>query len=143
MFKWVGKVFRYKEWADWDRSKSFILYFKELFERFFTLKHLEKQKPVQFDEVVKRYQLNDEDIKEKIKFLKFNFICYICAFFAIFSYGVYQFSKANFFVSLVIFCISLIAFSLSFRYHFYLTLIQNKRLNCTLRDWFTLTFKRE
>jgi intracellular multiplication protein IcmV len=143
MFKWVGKVFRYKEWSDWERNKTYAQYFRELFERFFTLNHLKKQKPVQFDEVVTRYHLTDEDLKVKIKFLKLNITCFVFAFLCIFSYGIYQFYKANFFIALVIFCISLIAFSLSFRYHFYLTLIQNKRLNCTLRDWFTLTFKRE
>jgi intracellular multiplication protein IcmV len=143
MFNWVGKVFRFKDWADWERSKSFIAYFKELFERFFTLKKLDKQKPAQFKEVVERYHLSDEDLNEKVKFLKLNIACFLSAFLGIFSYGLFHLYKANFFISLVVFCISLIAFSLTFRYHFYLTLIQNKRLNCTIKDWFKLTFKRE
>ena len=143
MFNWVGKVFRVKEWADWERTKNFSLYFKSLFEKFFKLRNLDEKPAADFQHIAKRYHLKEDDLKKQVKFLKLYALSFFILFILIASYGVYQTFQANFFIALVIFCISLIAISLAFRYHFYLTLIRHRRLNCSIGDWFTLTFKRE
>lgn len=143
MFKWVGKVFKYREWADWERTKTFTSYCQFLYRQLFKLENPDGKPTAEFQEVVQRYQLKEDDLQKQVHYLKLYSLAFALIFILIFSYGIYEILQANFFIAMVIFCISLIAISLSFRYHFYLTLIQNRRLNCTLKDWFTLTFKRK
>ena len=143
MFQWVKKVVRVKEWSDWERNKSFLIYLKELFSNFFQIQLLSEVPPKQFEEVVKQYQLKEKDLKEQAHIFKNLFYFFLSIFTAIFIYALYMLYNGNYFVSFVIICISLIAFCLAFRYHFYLTLLQNKSLNFTLKDWFRLTFKRK
>jgi intracellular multiplication protein IcmV len=143
MFKWVKNVVKVKEWSDWNRSKSFALYLKELFTNLLEVKNIEEVPPKPFVEVVDQYQLKDADLLQQAKVFRSLFHIFLTVFLLIFMYAFFKLISGYWMIGLVILCISLIAFSLAFRYHFYLTSLENKRLNLTIHDWFTLTFKRK
>jgi intracellular multiplication protein IcmV len=141
MKKFLGRIFRIKEWSDWDRGKSSLLYVKELFKKLFTVAEFDPELN-KFDTVAKRYHLTEEKIKQQsqiFKSLSLIFFVIACVIIGVFCYYLYH---GHFLASIVTLCISMIAWVLSFRFHFYLTLIRHKRLDCTIRDWFELNFKK-
>lgn len=142
MFGWVKKVVRIKEWSDFDRSMSFFMYVKSLFKNLFILKEVDHHPLKDFSAVVDSYHLEKNELEQRASFFKKLTFLYLFIFFSICVYSFYMFYHSAYFVGFVVICMSLIALCLAFRYHFYLTLIQQQRLNLTLKDWVNLLFKR-
>jgi intracellular multiplication protein IcmV len=141
MKKFLGRVFKVKEWADWERNKSNFEYVKDLFEKLFMIQKVDSDVN-NFTSVVKRYNLNEEKMNQQQQIFKFLWMIFFVIACVIIGISCYQFFEGHLMVGSVTFCISLIAWVLSFRFHFYLTLIRYKRLDCTIRDWFELNFKK-
>ena len=141
MKKFLGRIFKIKEWSDWDRSKSNFEYLQTLFKRLFTVAEY-KFEPNKFEAVSKRYDLTEDKLKEQAKIFKYLSLIFFVVACAIIGVSCYHFYMTHYAVGLVTLCISLIACVLSFRFHFYLTLIKYKRLDCSIRDWFELNFKK-
>ncbi len=143
MYKWVGKIFKYKEWSDWDRNLSSFKYLSQLLANFFRIKDFHTSKARDFNVILKRYKLDNEKLNENKKsLLMLSIFCLVLAFLMI-SYAIYNSIMGNLFSAVISFSISLLIFSFAFRYHFYYTLIKYKRLNCNIKDWFILNFKKE
>jgi len=143
MLKWVGKVFKYKEWSDWDRNLSSFGYLSQLFSKFFRIDNFRKSKARDFEVLVKRYKLDNEQLNKNAKaLLMLSYFCLVLAFLMI-TYAIYHFIIENLLPAVIAFSISLLMFTLAFRYHFYYTLIKYQRLNCNIKDWFILNFKKE
>jgi len=141
MKKILGRMLKVKEWADWERSKSNLEYLKDLFQKLFVIQKVDPEVN-NFNAVVKRYKLDEQKIDQQqviFKYLSMLFFVVACAIIGI---SFYQFYQGHLMVGCVTLCVSLIASVLSFRFHFYLTLVRHKRLDCTIRDWFELNFKK-
>jgi intracellular multiplication protein IcmV len=135
MIKFLGKVFRFKDWADWRRNKSYSLYLKDLAYHFLRLDQFKADQARNFDAMVKRYKLTDEQLSKQAKALIIlSFFFLICSV-LLWGYIFFHISRGNYPICLVIFCFSLIPLAMAFRYHFYYTLIKNKRLDYTIKDW--------
>ena len=143
MFEWVKKVVRLKEWSDWDRSAEFINYLKELFTNFFKIKEISAEKPKVFTEVIEKFKLSPSDLSVQEKTFKRLYQFFSLIFLIIFLYAAHKIVTGFYLVGIVTICISLIAFSLAFRYHFYLTLLNHQNLNFTFKDWLMLVLKRK
>ncbi len=143
MFMWVKKVIRVREWSDYDRSKGFLEYVKSLFTNLFSLRNWDEHPPKEFSKVVEQYHLQKDDLNKRALIFKRLSLIFLMLFLAICGYAGYMFYLGSPFIGFVVICMSLIALCLAFRYHFYLTLLQHKRLNLTLRDWVELVFQRK
>ena len=141
MKKFLGRVFKIKEWSDWERSKSSFEYVKEIFKKLFTVAEYDPEVN-KFESVAKRYDLSEQKMKEQAQIFKSLSLIFFMIACVIIALTCYQFFSGNFLVGIVTLCISLVAGVLSFRFHFYLTLIKYKRLDCSIRDWFELNFKK-
>ena len=140
MKKIFNKVFKVKEWSDWDRNISTIQYLKLFINNFVGSGELKSIKSKDFEKVSKKYNLDQNKLEQQsrglliwsIFFLLFYFVCLFYVF-----YNLYNWNLKSFGIG---FCISMIPLSLAFRYHFYYISIKYKRLDCTLKDWVKLTF---
>ena len=143
MFKWVGKVFKYKEWSDWDRNLSSFKYLSQLFAKFFRIQDFRTTKARDFNTLANRYKLDNEKLRQTGKsLLILSGLCLILSL-LLMSYAIYHFIMWNLSPAVISLSISFLTISLAFRYHFYYTLIKYKRLNCNIKDWFILNFKKE
>lgn len=141
MKKFLGRIFKIKEWSDWDRTKSNLEYLQNLFKRLFTVAEYDPESN-KFDNVSKRYNLSEDKLKEQAQLFKYLTLVFFVLACAIIGTSCYYFYNGHYFVGLVTLCISMIACVLSFRFHFFLTLLRHKRLDCSIRDWFELNFKK-
>lgn len=143
MIKYIKKIFRVKEWSDWPRVVSFFQYFTYLCNKFFVEPFNEPKKTKDFDLVIKKYDLNEESLTKQSQALKTLSLILLCFAFCILFYGIYHLIFNSLLIGLVIVCISLVGFSLAFRYHFYHTAIQQRRLNLTIQEWFASYLRKE
>ena len=141
MKKFLGRIFKIKEWSDWNRSKSNLEYLQNLFKRLFTVAEYDAESN-KFEAVSKRYDLSEEKLHDQAKIFKCRSVIFFVLACVIIGTSCYHFYNAHYFVGVVTLSISMIACVLSFRFHFYLTLIKYKRLDCSIRDWFELNFKK-
>lgn len=143
MFKWVGRIVKYKEWSDLDRNINSLKYLKKIVNSFLRLEDFDTNKARDFNILVKRYKLGDEKLNQNGKsLLLLSGLCLLLAFLMM-GYAVHSFIMERLSPTVISFCIALVMCTLSFRYHFYYTLIKYKRLNCNIKDWFILNFKKE
>lgn len=97
-----------------------------------------------FEEALERLQLSEEDIeRRKAQFQRLASI-YLILGALIFLYMIYLLFKKAFFPVLGCAGILLMIASLYFRYSFWLFQMRERRLGCTLREWFSdLTGKKQ
>ena len=143
MFEWLKKVVRIKDWSDLERSAGFINYLKELYTNFFKINEISAEKPKAFTEVIEKFKLSPSDLSVQEKTFKRLYQFFSLIFVTIFLYAAHKIVTGFYLVGIVTICISLIAFSLAFRYHFYLTLLNHQNLNFTFKDWLMLVLKRK
>jgi intracellular multiplication protein IcmV len=127
-------------WSDWDRSKSITQFFLDMVERFFVLRRHSKKKSESFAKVAAKFDVDEKALQAKALGLKrLSYSLVIMALF-LFLYCLYQL----FFGSLKSAVISLvemgIALVLAFRYHFWHFQIQQRKLGCSVKDWFKNSF---
>jgi len=143
MFKWVGRIVKYKEWSDFNRNINSLKYLMKIVNSFLRLDDVGTNKARDFNVLVKRYKLDDEKLNQNGKaLLLLSGLCLLLAFLMM-IYAAYSFIMERLSPTMIAFFIALILFALAFRYHFYYTLIKYRRLNCNIKDWFILNFKKE
>jgi|LauGreDrversion4_2_1035121.scaffolds.fasta_scaffold131062_1 intracellular multiplication protein IcmV len=140
MKKFLGKVFKVREWSDWDRNMSGLEYIKIFINNFLNSGQVQPVKAKDFEKVTKKYNLDEKKLSQQS-----NGLLGWCVFFILFyliclGFVIFNFVNGNLKTVGIGFCISLIPLSLAFRYHFYYTAIKFKRLDCTIKDWIKLTF---
>jgi hypothetical protein len=143
MIKFIKSIFRIKEWADWNRTLASYHYIQNLAYRLFIEPFNAPKKTKDFHLVVKKYHLDDAKLEKESQALRMLSYILLGLTFLIFIYGVYTLLVANHLIGGVILCVSLVGFSLSFRYHFYYTAIKQKRLNLTIQEWMSYILKKD
>lgn len=141
--KFLSKIFRFKDWSDWERNKSVFEYLKQLASNVLNIDQFAPNKAKNFDVVSKRYKLDNNQLALQAKSLFLLSVVLLVFCVLLWTYSLYHFYKDRWLVGLVVLCVSSIPLSLAFRYHFYYTLIKYKRLNCTIKEWVTLNFFRD
>lgn len=128
-----------RAWSDWDRSKSNTLFFLDMIKRFFTLRP-PKKKPEEFDNTVKKYDLDEETLKAKslgLKRLAYS-VFGVAVFFLL--YSMYQLAFGSIRGALIAFVEVGVALVLAFRYHFWHFQIEKRKLGCSFKEWFKDSF---
>lgn len=143
MINFLKSIFRIREWADWKRTVSFYDYILSLFHRLFVDPFNSPKKSKDFNLVLKKYHLDDEKLEKEAKALRMLSFIMLGLTCMIFFYGMYTILFNSRLIGSVVLCISLVGFSLSFRYHFYHTAIKQKRLNLTIQEWMMFILKKD
>jgi hypothetical protein len=143
MIKFVKSIFRIKEWADWHRTVASYHYIQNLSYRILIDPFNEPKKSKDFKLVAKKYHLDDEKLEKESKALRMLSFLLLGLTILIFIYGVFMLFFASQMIGGVILCVSLVGFSLAFRYHFYYTSIKQKRLNLTIKEWMSYILKKD
>lgn len=139
----ASRVFSFREWIDFDRIRTFTLYVMGGLRRMFVPQQESiKDKGQSFRKAVEQQNLNQDDLKKRQQaLLRLSMLMLFLAF-CIFGYAIYQLVYGSFKAVLVSLAVTLIALVLSFRYHFWYFQIKERRLGCTINEWYRKSFKR-
>ena len=127
-------VFNVRAWSDWDRMKAFSLYLGEGFKKFFVPQ--KRQGTETFAAAKKRLNLTDGDLLVRQKGLLRLSILMVVFAVLIFFYSLYLFTQSGNMGGVVGLVVMLIALVLAFRYHFWYFQIKERKLGCTIQEWF-------
>ncbi|MBI2785070.1 MAG: type IV secretion protein IcmV [Legionella longbeachae] len=139
--KIISGIFNIRKWFDWARAKVFTLYLVNAFKRIFIPQQSHQTET--FDEAVKKFHLNDENLQEKQNSLwRLTLLMLILAV-LILAYAGYQLYLGSIKAFLVSLVVTLIALVLAFRYHFWYFQIKEHKLGCTISEWYRHGFLKE
>lgn len=137
----LSRMINIRAWADWDRTRSFTTYLVDGFKRFFVPQNPAVEES--FDEAMVRLNISDQDLKIKKKSLFRLSVLMLVVAAVIFLYLAYQLIFGSFKAAIVSFIVLLIALVLAFRYHFWYFQIKNRKLGCTVQEWYRQGLKGE
>jgi intracellular multiplication protein IcmV len=92
-----------------------------------------------FSEAVMRLKLTEEDLQQRKREFQRLFITYAVIALGIVAYSGYLFYSMNFISGLMAILVSLLAFALAGRNHFWLFQLKHRKLGCTLHEWWYST----
>jgi intracellular multiplication protein IcmV len=132
--RFFGRIVKPREWGDTSRLMTFTQYIGQLFKTLFIP---QKQAGGEtFEAATSRLQLTEEALLARQNALyRWSLAMCGCAF-LIFIYAIYHLIFGTlhaFILSLVIMCIAL---TMAFRYHFWFFQLKQRKLGCTLKEWF-------
>ncbi|MBP6918820.1 MAG: type IVB secretion system protein IcmV [Legionellaceae bacterium] len=135
--------FNPRVWGDWDRSKAISLFFLGMIERFFVLRGKPKRKAESFEQAVAKFDLDEKTLQEKASGLKRLSYSLLAVAIFLFLYSLYQFCFGSLKGGMIALVEVGIALVLAFRYHFWHFQIQQRKLGCSVKEWFKHSFKGE
>ncbi|WP_133130946.1 type IVB secretion system protein IcmV [Legionella yabuuchiae] len=130
----IKRIFNVRAWSDWDRMKNFTDYLVKGFKRIFIPNSTEKVES--FDAVKTKMNLSDEDLLIRQKSLLRLSIMMVVVSTLIMMYSLYHLFLLNIAAFLLSFVVSMLALMLAFRYHYWHYLIKERKLNCSLNEWY-------
>ncbi len=131
----LKKIFNLRAWSDFDRLRAGQKYISSTASRFFVLQS-ETVATESFDEAKVRLKLTDADLLSRQKgLLRLTIVMLIMAI-IVFVYSMYHVIKARYPSALLSFAVSLLASALAFRYHFWYFQFKQRKLGCTVKEWF-------
>ena len=95
-----------------------------------------------FEQAMARLNLTDNDLKARQKEFTRLFLFFLFLGLIVIAYGIYMAITSRYLVALISTCISLYIFSQAFRFHFWLFQIRQRKLGCTLSEWFNSEIKK-
>lgn len=134
----IGRVLKriidVRTWLDWDRLKILSLaLFAGIKKMFVPDKATEVES---FDSAVKRLDITDADLEKKQTALFRLSMLMVVVGLLIGGYSIYHLFYGTFRATIVSLVVMMIAFVLAFRYHFWYFQIKQRKLGCTLQDWY-------
>ncbi|CDZ76559.1 hypothetical protein BN59_00833 [Legionella massiliensis] len=129
-----GRIFNVRAWLDFDRMKSYSTYLGEGFKKMFVPQHKEAEET--FEEAMVRMNLSEKDLQKRRKSLH-RLSLFMCgAALLIFAYGIYHLFQSDYKATIISLAVMLIALALAFRYHFWYFQITERKLGCSLLEWY-------
>ncbi len=128
------RIFNVKTWGDWDRMRSFTLYLTRGFKKFFIPQKAEVRES--FEAAKARLNLSDKDLIARQKGLLRLSLLMVSMAVVLFIYAIYHFFTGGYIAFILSLVVMAIALVLAFRYHFWYFQIKNRKLGCTLNEWF-------
>lgn len=90
-----------------------------------------------FEQAMQRLNITEAELKQRQKEFTRLMIVYLLISIAIFCYSIYiVVEHKNLMGFMMGFAVTLYSLTYVFRYHFWIYQIKNKKLGCTLREWF-------
>lgn len=89
-----------------------------------------------FEQALERLHLTQDDIAQrKIEFTRLVYL-FLGISLIIIGYAIYMIIKGYPLVGLISFCLSAYTLSQAFHFHFWLFQMKNRKLGCTIKEWF-------
>ena len=129
-----GRIFNVRSWLDFDRMKSFTGYLGTGFKKMFVPQEPEAKES--FEEALVRQNINEKDLKSKQSALYRLSLLMCGTAVIIFAYGIYHLFYGGYKATIISLSVALIALALAFRYHFWYFQIRERKLGCTLKEWY-------
>ncbi|KTD64387.1 type IVB secretion system protein IcmV [Legionella spiritensis] len=130
----IKSIFNVRKWADYDRMKSFTTYLGEGFKKLFVPQ--KKVATKSFDNAMSEFHVTEKDLATQKKALFRLSILMCIAATLLFSWGIYHVVNGSLKAAGLSMIVMLIALALAFRYHFWYYQIKERKLGCTLKEWF-------
>ena len=130
----IKRIFNLRSWLDWERVKVFGLYLKTAFKLLFIPNQATETES--FAVAQKRLKLSDSELVERQAGLLRLSIILVIVGIAMLVYSVYLFYTASIKGGVLGLVLMLIALVLAFRYHFWYFQMKERKLGCTIREWF-------
>lgn len=133
----IKNVFNVRKWSDFDRMRSFTEYLGSGMKRMFVPRKMKIEDTKNtFNAMVAAMNLSEQDLIQRSKGLYRLSILMCAVAFGIFIYAVYHMVYGNLKAVIVSLVVMLIALVLAFRYHYWYFQIKERKLGCTLREWY-------
>lgn len=128
------KRFKVRSWVDLDRIRQGSNFIVSGLSTYF----IPQQKTAQesFDEAKLRLNLTDEDLLIRKKGLFRLVVIMLIMSMLLFFYFLYNLFYGRYASVLLTSIVMLLSLVIAFRYHFWYFQIQQRKLGCTLSDWF-------
>lgn len=136
----LTRLFNLRTWSDWERTRTITAYFLEQIQIFFVPKKRDESKNTSFAAEVAKLKLTESDLIFRQKnLMRLVWIMLGMAFF-LFAYALYQLMYGSVLGVLLSWVLMFVALVLAFRYHFWYFQIKERKLGCTIREWFYKNF---
>jgi len=140
MKKGLGSGLSPKKWIGYDQLRSDSHSLGKICKSVLN-RSKDETKKESFEQAIKRLDLKEEDIKKRIKSAKELVMIFLGLGALLILYTIYQWTAGHFVNGFICFILSLLTFVYSFREHFNLFQMRQRRLGCTYAEWIKSTFK--
>lgn len=131
----LSSIFNLRAWIDFDRLKSFTTYLVNGFKKMFVPQKLTGPGE-SFEDAMSRLNISEKDLQDKKTALyRLSLLMCVAALF-IFAYAIYHLVYGGYRAVIISLVVMLIALVLAFRYHFWYFQIKERRLGCTMQEWY-------
>jgi intracellular multiplication protein IcmV len=137
----ISRIINVRYWSDWDRVRSITKYLFNGIKKFFIPQ--EKEASETFIEAKHRLNLSDSELLAKQKALYRLSILMVAVAALLLIYFGYQLFMVNILAALLSLVMVGVALALAFRYHFWYYQIKEKKLGCSMYEWFKYGLKGE
>lgn len=93
-----------------------------------------------FEQAVARLRLSPDDLKQRMKQFRMMAIFYAVISLALFVYAIYLFINLSVMGGILSTVLTALAAALAFRQHFWYFQMKQRKLGCTVKEWFHGTF---
>ena len=134
----IKQILNVRGWSDYDRIKTFTDYVATGIKKLF-VPHKEKvaDQDDTFKQVAAKLKLSEADLQARGSNLyRLSMIMGTVAL-IILGYSIYHIIYLNFKAVIISLAVMLIALVLAFRYHYWYFQIKERKLGCTLKEWYT------
>jgi intracellular multiplication protein IcmV len=129
-----NRIINVRGWFDYERIRAFTLYLFNGLKSLFVPQP--KAASESFETVMKRMQLTEQDLILKQRALRRLSIIMVCIASIVEIYALYLLINAYFPAALLTIVVGLLALVFAFRYHFWYFQIKQRKLGCTLLEWY-------
>jgi intracellular multiplication protein IcmV len=141
MFKKVGEglswaykpAINVKAWMGWDVIKSSSRYVYNIGKSLFVPQEAAGNES--FEEALARLHLTEADLKIRQQEFMRLFLIYTAIGVAIILYSIYLFYALSFMGGLLALVVASLSFAVAFRYHFWVFQMKQRKLGCSVREW--------
>lgn len=142
MGRGVASGFRVNRWLGTNRIKGSAKSVKEIATTLFDNEKAEEVKNLNFEECLKHYNMTEADLELRMKQAK-KWVAFCLATTVLaFGYMFYEFHANELIATFVCFMIGVLTIAYAFREHFNLFQMRQRRLGCTVSEWFTSLISR-
>lgn len=134
--RFIAPVTDYKTGTDIEQHKKTASSLHSMIQRFFVVdkgRHVED-----FDSAMQRLNLSEQDILERKQALLRLSIMMLVITIGVFIYFCYHLGSGHLLGAMVSLVLTLLCAVLTFRHHFWYFQIKQRKLGCTLKEWFMI-----
>ncbi|KTD12994.1 type IVB secretion system protein IcmV [Legionella jamestowniensis] len=130
----IKRIFNVRAWIDFDRVRAFTAYLAAGFQKMFIPQQTEAGES--FEAAVARMNLSEQELQAKqIALYRLSLLMCLVAV-GIFAYSIYHLYYGSYRAVIVSLVLVLVALVLAFRYHFWYFQIKERKLGCSIREWY-------